>query len=107
VMPRVSAVVCHGGHGTVTRSLAEGAPVVVCPADADMAENGARVAWSGSGLMLPRALVGPRSLRSTIRRLLADRRFSDRTAAIAAWGRENDGATRGAELVERYARGAT
>jgi MGT family glycosyltransferase len=107
VMPRVSAVVCHGGHGTVTRSLAEGAPVVVCPADADMAENGARVAWSGSGLMLPRALVGPRSLRSTIRRLLADRRFSARTAAIAAWGRENDGATRGAELVERYARGAT
>jgi UDP:flavonoid glycosyltransferase YjiC (YdhE family) len=105
VMPLASLVVCHGGHGTVTRSLAEGAPVLVCPADADMAENGARVAWSGSGLMLPRALVGARALRSTIRRLLSDRRFSERAAAIALWGRENDGATRGAELVERFARG--
>jgi UDP:flavonoid glycosyltransferase YjiC (YdhE family) len=107
VVPRVSAVVCHGGHGTVTRSLAEGAPVLVCPADADMAENGARVAWSRTGLMLPRPLLGTRSLRSAIKRLLSDRRFWERAAAIAGWARANDGATRGAELVERYARGQT
>ena len=57
-------VVCHGGHGTVARALAAGAPVLCCPAVGDMAENGARVAWAGAGLMLPWRLAQPAALRA-------------------------------------------
>lgn len=103
VMPLASAVVCHGGHGTVARALAEGVPVVVSPAIGDMAENGARVAWAGAGLMLPGRLLRPGSLRLPVRRLLGDDRFRRGAEEIAAWGRKNRGAPRGAELVERYA----
>jgi UDP:flavonoid glycosyltransferase YjiC (YdhE family) len=39
-----------------------------------------------------------------MRRILADARFAERAQQIAAWGRENDGAARGAELLQRYAR---
>jgi len=107
VMPRASLVVCNGGHGTVVRALAEGVPVLVSPASkdfADMAENGARVAWAGAGLMLPKRWLRPGSLRWAVRSLLSDPRFAARARAIAAWGRENDGAASGAELVERCAR---
>jgi UDP:flavonoid glycosyltransferase YjiC (YdhE family) len=103
VMPQASLVVCTGGHGTVARVLGHGVPVLVWAAGGDMAENGARVAWAGAGLMLPRPLLRPGPIRWAVRRVLADRRFTERARAIAAWSRENRGAARGAELVERLA----
>jgi UDP:flavonoid glycosyltransferase YjiC (YdhE family) len=104
VLPKASAVLSNGGHGTVVRALSEGVPLLVCPAGGDMGENGARVTWSGAGLMLPWTLLGPGSLRLAMRRILADARFAERAQQIAAWGRENDGAARGADLLQRYAR---
>jgi UDP:flavonoid glycosyltransferase YjiC (YdhE family) len=105
VMPRASMVVCPGGHGTVVRALSDGVPVLVSPSVADQAVNGARVTWTGAGLMLPRRLLGPSTLRWAVRRVLTKRRFAASASAIAAWSRENDGAERGAYLVERYGRG--
>jgi UDP:flavonoid glycosyltransferase YjiC (YdhE family) len=101
VMPEADLVICHGGHGTVARALASGTPVLVSPAAGDMAENGARVAWAGVGLMLPWRLCRAGPLRIAASRILADASFSDRAAEIAAWGRKSDGAAHGAELVER------
>jgi MGT family glycosyltransferase len=105
VMPRASMVVCAGGHGTVVRALSDGVPVLVSPSVADQAVNGARVTWTGAGLMLPRRLLGPSTLRWAVRRVLTEQRFAASASAIAAWSRENDGAERGAYLVERYGRG--
>ena len=102
-MPKAALVVCHGGHGTVARALAAGAPALCCPAAGDMAENSARVAWTGAGLMLPWRLTGASSLRWAARRILGDGEFSERAATLAHWARDNDGAERGAELVEQLA----
>jgi UDP:flavonoid glycosyltransferase YjiC (YdhE family) len=104
LMPRTELVVCCGGHGTVARGLAEGIPLLVCPPGADMAENGARVAWAEAGLVLPGRLLTPAPLRWSVRRVLGDPRFASAAEAIAAWARTNDGAAVGAELVERFAR---
>ena len=101
VMPRASLVVCHGGHGTVARALATGVPVLCCPHVGDMAENSARVAWAGAGLMLPWRLLGHGPLRVAARRILRDQSFSRRAAEFAAWSDANDGADCGAGLVER------
>ena len=68
-----------------------------------MSENGARVAWAGAGLMLPRTLLAAAPMRWAVRRILDDPRFATRAGAIARWAKENDGAERGAELVERHA----
>jgi UDP:flavonoid glycosyltransferase YjiC (YdhE family) len=106
-MAAADLVICHGGHGTVARALDAGVPVLVSPAIGDMAENGARVAWSGTGLMVPHRLLSPRSIRTATRRLLGDDAYSGRAAEIAAWSREHDGATRAASLVEEAARNET
>ena len=102
-MAAADLVICHGGHGTLARALGAGVPAICCPAVGDMAENGARVAWSGTGLMLPWRLVGPASLRLVVRRALGDPGLAVRAREIAAWGARNDGADRGAELVEALA----
>jgi UDP:flavonoid glycosyltransferase YjiC (YdhE family) len=105
--PAADAVICHGGHGTVAGALAAGAPVLVWPAVGDQGENGARVAWSGSGLSLARRFLSPRGVRLAVRRLLGDGRYRARAEEIAAWAAENNGAAIAAELVEETARNAT
>ncbi|MEZ5078214.1 MAG: glycosyltransferase [Solirubrobacterales bacterium] len=103
LMPAAAAVVCHGGHGTVARALGAGTPVLVSPITGDMSETAMRVDWAGVGLSVPWRLCRPAPLRWAVRRLLAEPSFAARAGEIAAWGREHDGARRGAELVERLA----
>jgi UDP:flavonoid glycosyltransferase YjiC (YdhE family) len=105
LMPKASLVISHGGHGTVARALGAGAPVLICPITGDMSETAMRVDWAQAGLSLPWRLCRPAPLRWAARRVLGDRSFTARAERIAAWGRENDGALRGAVLVEELARG--
>jgi MGT family glycosyltransferase len=103
LMPAASLVISHGGHGTVARALGAGTPVLICPIIGDMSETAMRVTWAKAGLSVPWRLCRPAPLRWAARRLLGDPAFTARTAELAAWGREHDGAARGAELVERLA----
>jgi UDP:flavonoid glycosyltransferase YjiC (YdhE family) len=107
VMPLADVVICHGGHGTVARTLHEGVPLVVCPAVGDMGENGARVAWSGTGVSLPGRLLSPRGVRLATRQVLGDPGYRAKAREVAAWSAANDGAARAADLVETAARKAT
>jgi UDP:flavonoid glycosyltransferase YjiC (YdhE family) len=103
LMPAAAAIVSHGGHGTVARALGAGTPVLVCPIIGDMSETAMRVDWAGAGLSLPWRLCRPAPLRWATRRLLHEPSFTAKAEEIAAWGQTNDGAARGAELVERLA----
>jgi UDP:flavonoid glycosyltransferase YjiC (YdhE family) len=103
LMPAASLVISHGGHGTVARALGAGTPVLVCPITGDMSETAMRVDWAGAGLSVPWRLCRPAPLRWAVRRLIGEPSFAARAGEIAAWGRENDGAARGAELVEDLA----
>ncbi len=101
VMPEASLVICHGGHGTVARALAAGVPVLCCPRAGDMAENSARVAWAGAGLMLPWRLLGAGTLRVASRRIVGAMSFRQRAKELAAWSRANDSEEHGARLVHQ------
>ncbi|MFL5823963.1 MAG: glycosyltransferase [Solirubrobacteraceae bacterium] len=105
-MPGAALVICHGGHGTMVRALASGAPVLVVPHSGDMAENAARADWAGVGVRLPWRLLGRRSLRLAVRRALEDPGLAERARGFAAWGSEHDGTARAADLVEELAAGS-
>jgi len=107
LMPAASLVISHGGHGTVARALAAGTPLLICPIIGDMSETAMRVAWAKCGLSLPWRLCQPAPLRWAARRLLDDASFAARAEELARWAGENDGAERGAELIERLARTRT
>lgn len=102
-MPGSSLVICHGGHGTLVRALASGAPVLAVPHSGDMAENAARADWAGVGIRLPWRLLGPRALRLAVRRALEDPGLGLRARELSAWTADHDGAGRAADLVERLA----
>ena len=100
-MPYCAAVICHGGHGTLAQALSAGVPVVCSPAGGDMAENAARVAWSGAGVSLPRRLSMPTAVRLALRRLLADPRYSQRAREVARQSRASPGAAVALEACAR------
>ena len=50
VFVHASAMLCHGGSGTVFGALSAGVPMVVVPLFADQFVNGALVSASGAGL---------------------------------------------------------
>ena len=78
VLPYCSAVLTHGGHGTVIKTLAAGVPLVVAPLGRDQPDNAARVVRAGAGLRVSRK-ASAADLRKALGRVLDEPRF--RTAA--------------------------
>jgi UDP:flavonoid glycosyltransferase YjiC (YdhE family) len=69
ILPRVAALVCHGGSGTLLGGLAAGLPVVIVPMGADQPHNGRLVAAAGAGLTLVKPDAG--ALRAAVQTALA------------------------------------
>ncbi|MBP1180647.1 glycosyltransferase [Methylobacterium sp. PvR107] len=80
LMAEADLVVCQGGHGTVSRALLHGAPLLVIPLARDQADNAARIALRGAGLHLA-AGASEAEIAAAARRILAEPGF--RTAARA------------------------
>jgi UDP:flavonoid glycosyltransferase YjiC (YdhE family) len=102
-MPSCDLVLCHGGHGTMVRAIAEGCRVVIAPVSGDMNENAARADWAGVGVRLPWRFVSPATVRLAVERALADERMGERVREVAEWSAGHDGAERAAEIVEEFA----
>jgi UDP:flavonoid glycosyltransferase YjiC (YdhE family) len=90
VLPHCSAVVTHGGHGTVMKALAAGVPLVVVPLGRDQPDNAARVVQAGAGLRV-RKNASAGTLREAIGRVLDDDRYRAAAGRMAAQlARERD-----------------
>jgi MGT family glycosyltransferase len=84
VLPHCSAVISHGGHGTVMKALVAGVPQVVVPLGRDQPDNAARLAHLGAGVRV-RKNASVSVLRNAVAAVLAEPRY--RAAAIAAAAR--------------------
>lgn len=67
VLPRVEAVVCHGGMGITQRALSHGKPVVVVPFGRDQLEVARRVEQAGVGMRLVPRKLDASKLASSVR----------------------------------------
>jgi UDP:flavonoid glycosyltransferase YjiC (YdhE family) len=69
---RCSAVVSHGGSGTVVAALAHGLPQVVLPMGADQPLNAARCEELGVGVVLDALTVTPEQVREAVSVVLSE-----------------------------------
>ena len=72
LLPRLDAVVCHGGMGTVTEALAHGVPLVVAPIRHDQPAVAAQVAAAGAGVTVSFASASPAELTRAVTAVLND-----------------------------------
>jgi UDP:flavonoid glycosyltransferase YjiC (YdhE family) len=97
VMPSCTAVVTHGGLGTVLHALAHGVPMLLLPLGRDQHANAARVASLGAGIVLDaRADVG-----AALETLLAEPRFTAAATRAAERIAADEPDRRAAEALER------
>jgi UDP:flavonoid glycosyltransferase YjiC (YdhE family) len=83
VMQHATAIVTHGGHGTVMRSLRYHRPMLVIPHGRDQDENAARVVEHGAGLRLT-AGASVEEIRGALRRLLEEPAFTQSARRLGA-----------------------
>ncbi len=109
VFPRASAVICHGGIGSVGRALQAGTPLLIEPYGNDQMFNALRVVQLGAG-----AAVHPhRATADGIARVLSDKVLSraarERAAELARRLAHEQGLARACERLREWhpARGAT
>ncbi len=87
VLEHASAVISHGGHGTVIKALAAGVPALAMPLGRDQPDNAARLRHSGAGLDL-KPSAEPAAIADAVAELLRDERYAAAARRIAAVIRE-------------------
>jgi MGT family glycosyltransferase len=106
VLPHCSAVITHGGHGTVLKALTAGVPQVLVPLGRDQPDNAARVVRTGAGIRL-RKNTSTAALRAAVTRVIEDPRYhaaARRMAARLAAERDDN---RAVDELERVAAGVS
>lgn len=100
VLPGVSLVIGHGGHGTTVRALAHGIPVLVLPMHPlmDQPAIGRAVVRHGAGRTLSKG-SRPAEIRAAAEALLADGPERAGAARLGASIRERDGAVLAVDLL--------
>ncbi|WP_375785168.1 nucleotide disphospho-sugar-binding domain-containing protein [Bradyrhizobium sp. Pha-3] len=104
ILAKARAVVTHGGHGTVIRSLCHSVPLIVLPMGRDQNDNAARVDYHGAGLRLDSS-APPQMIGEAVRRVLSEPSFAERAVALGrAIAEEGKGPARLVAEIEDFAR---
>jgi MGT family glycosyltransferase len=72
LLPRLHAVVTHGGLNTVCEALAHGVPLVVAPIKSDQPINADQVVAAGAGVRVSFVRARPEQLRAAVLAVLDD-----------------------------------
>ncbi|MEU6410083.1 glycosyltransferase [Microbispora sp. NPDC046933] len=84
VMPHASAVVHHGGMGTLARALASSAPQVLLAHGVDRPDNAERLERAGVAAWLPVSHWTEERVAGLLARALEDHGYRERVAPLAA-----------------------
>jgi zeaxanthin glucosyltransferase len=101
LLQRAALTITHAGLNTVLESLRCGVPMVAIPIANDQPGVAARVAWSGSGAVVPlrRASVG--RLRAAIDRVWTDPSYRAHAQRLQQAIASSGGVARAADIVEK------
>ena len=103
VFPRVAAVVCHGGAGTVAATLRAGTPAVVVPYIYDQPLWGWALARAGiAPRMIPRRHLSVERLKAALRQAIADGAMRERATEVSERVRAEDGVQRAVEVIHNW-----
>ncbi len=102
--PRLDAVLCHGGTGTVTEALAHAVPLVLAPITSDQPITAARVAALGAGIRVRFDTAPPQRLREALLAVLDDPSYRAAAERVRQSFRAAGGTGAAADRLEALAR---
>jgi MGT family glycosyltransferase len=103
LLPRLAAVLCHGGLNTVCESLAFGVPLVVAPIRHDQPLNASLVTAAGAGRRVHFSRAQPAELRAALLSVLDDPSYRTAAGRLADSFTAAGGAPAAAHHLQRLA----
>jgi zeaxanthin glucosyltransferase len=104
LLPRLDAVISHGGMNTVSETLAHGLPLVIAPIRHDQPVVASQVARAGAGIRVPFSRVRPAELREALVTILDNPSYRHAAERIRDSFAAAGGAPAAAERLERLER---
>jgi MGT family glycosyltransferase len=101
LLDRASLTITHAGMNTTLESLARGVPLVAIPITNDQPGVAARIAWTGTGLVVPPSRLTASKLRKAITRVLFEPSFKAEAARLRDAIARAGGLSKAADVVER------
>ena len=92
LLPKMSAVVTHGGHNTVCEALLHGVPMVVAPIKDDQPVVAGLVVQAGAGERVHFGRVKPAKFHAALESVLSDPKYRHSACAIGDSFRQAGGA---------------
>ena len=101
LLDRASLTITHAGLNTALESLARGVPMVAIPITNDQPGVAARIAWTGTGLVVPPSRLTPKRLRFAVERVLSEPSFAANADRLRQAIARAGGVKKAADVVER------
>lgn len=101
LLRRASLTITHAGLNTTLESLSNGVPMVAVPIANDQPGVAARIAWTGTGEVVPLKGINSAKLRRAIDQVLGDASYQTKARQFQAAIREAGGVKKAADIVEQ------
>eukprot|EP01025_Chloroclados_australasicus_P036974 TRINITY_DN3765_c0_g1_i1.p1 TRINITY_DN3765_c0_g1~~TRINITY_DN3765_c0_g1_i1.p1 ORF type:complete len:499 (-),score=39.94 TRINITY_DN3765_c0_g1_i1:254-1615(-) len=101
LIKKASLVVTHAGMNTTMESLGEGVPMIAIPITNDQPGVAARIAWSGSGILVPINKVNVKRIQTAIEQVLTQDAYNQNAQRIKKAIGKAGGVSHAADVVEQ------
>jgi len=100
ILQKTTLTITHAGMNTTLESLSNGVPMVAIPITNDQPGVAARIAWTGTGEMIPLNKLNVPKLRSAIQRVLTEDSYKHNAIRLQEAIQKAGGVSYAADIIE-------
>ncbi|NJL51272.1 MAG: glycosyltransferase [Hydrococcus sp. SU_1_0] len=101
LLQRASLTITHAGLNTTLESLSNGVPMVAIPITNDQPGVAARIAWTGTGEVIPLKKVTVEKLQTAIKQVLTDDTYRQNALKLQTAIQQSAGVKKAADIIEQ------
>ena len=101
LLQRASLVITHAGLNTALESLSYGVPMVAIPITDDQPGVAARIAWTGTGELIPPARLSAPALQAAVKQVLNTESYRHNAMRLQTAIAQTQGVHHAGDIVEQ------
>lgn len=101
LLQKATLMITHAGMNTAMECLKNGVPMVAIPVANDQPGVAARIAWTGTGEMIPLKQLSVPKLRTAIKKVLTEPSYKERAIALQEAIARSGGVNKAADIIEQ------
>ncbi|WP_013322345.1 glycosyltransferase [Gloeothece verrucosa] len=101
LLKKATLVITHAGMNTTLESLTNGVPMIAIPITNDQPAVAARIAWTGTGKVLPLSQVSVQKLQQFIKQVLTEDSYKNNAIRLQQAIKDSGGVRQAADIIEQ------